>query len=129
MSMFPNKSIAHFFIGFQNCIKYGKHECQCSYSCKFVKGYYEDTQDLSEASRKVLNSSWEAKRKISAEQREKRKAAELEAQKAMWTRIQEEMAKDEGKGTFAEEEEEHIKEIESEDDKKTERKQVEIEAA
>ena len=94
-----------------------------------MKGYYEDTQDLSEASRKVLNSSWEAKRKISAEQREKRKAAELEAQKAMWTRIQEEMAKDEGKGTFAEEEEEHIKEIESEDDKKTERKQVEIEAA
>ena len=88
------KRLACFILGFQNCVQYGKNECQCSYSCKFANEYYEDSKELSEEQRKLLNSSWAAKRKISAEQREKRKAEELEAQKEMWIRIQEEMEKE-----------------------------------
>ena len=45
-----------------------------------------------------MNSSWAAKRKISAEEREKRKAAELEAQQEMWKRVQEEMDVEKDKG-------------------------------
>ena len=80
--------------GFGNCVQYGSNVCGCSYSCKFVKEYYEDSKDLSEAERKLLNSSFAAKRKISAEQREKRKAEEAEVQAEMWKRIQMEIAMD-----------------------------------
>ena len=125
---FQHKKIARFISGFQNCVQYCKHVCQCSYSCRFVKEYYEDTQDLSDSARKVLNSSWEAKRKVSSEQRKQRELEELEAQRAMWNRIQEEMSTEEGKGTF-EEEDEPFKEIDSKDGERTERKQVQIEAA
>ena len=132
------KTLACFIIGFQNCVQYGNNECQCSYSCKFVKEYYEDSKELSEEQRKLLNSSWAAKRKISAEQREKRKAEELEAQKEMWKRIQEEMVQEKEREALEEAEkekqalkdEENVgKELEATKDIVEERKQVQIEAA
>ena len=126
------KTLACFIIGFQNCVQYGKNECQCSYSCKFANEYYEDSKELSEEQRKLLNSSWAAKRKISAEEREKRKKEELEAQKEMWIRIQEEMEKEKEREALeaAEKEKDAVKDAnESGKDILGEKKQVQIEAA
>lgn len=104
--------------------------CNCSYSCKFVRGYYEDSQELSDEQRKLLNSSWAAKRKISHEEREKRKALETEAQNEMWIRIQAEMAKDKEEKEAVKPEEESLKETETKDGDLDEKKQVaQIEAA
>ena len=128
----PVKTLACFIIGFQNCVQYGKNECQCSYSCKFANEYYEDSKELSEEQRKLLNSSWAAKRKISAEEREKRKKEELEAQKEMWIRIQEEMEKEKEREALeaAEKEKDAVKDAnESGKDILGEKKQVQIEAA
>lgn len=80
---------------------------------------------MSESERKLLNSSWAAKRKISAEQREKRKAEEAEAQAAMWERIQGEMEKDK---EALRQEEETIKSDENKDAEEVEMKQLEVEA-
>ena len=104
--------------------------CSCSYSCKFVREYYEDSQELSEEQRKLLNSSWAAKRKISHEEREKRKALEIEAQKEMWKRIQDEMEKEKEENEAIKPEEEPLKETEPKDGDLDERKKVaQIEAA
>ena len=104
--------------------------CGCSYSCKFVREYYEDSQELSEEQRKLLNSSWAAKRKISHEEREKRKALELEAQKDMWKRVQEEMDKEKDEKEVIKQEDDSMKEPEIKDGGLDEKKQVvQIEAA
>ena len=106
--------------GFECCIQYGSNECSCSYSCKFVREYYEDSKELSEAQRKLLNSSWAAKRKISAEEREKRKAAEAAAQAEMWKRVQEEMAKEEENIRPEEEVAKEAEDMETDENKKIE---------
>ena len=123
----PHNRIAPYISGFENCVQYGSSVCGCSYSCKFVREYYEDSKELSESERKLLNSSWAAKRKISAEKRDKRKAEEAEAQAAMWERIQIEMAKEQEQESVTQEEE-SIKLGENKDSGEVEIKQLEVEA-
>ena len=118
---------AYSISGFQNCVQYGNNVCGCSYSCKFVREYYEDSKELSEAERKLLNSSWAAKRKISAEEREKRKAEEAEAQKAMWERVQQELEKEQELEALKQPEE-ATKSDDNMDTEKMDIKQLEVEA-
>ena len=80
--------------GFECCVQYEHNTCNCSYSCKFVKEYYEDSRELTLTEMKQLNSSWSEKRRLSLVEREKRKEEEVEAQQEMWRRVQEELAKD-----------------------------------
>ena len=120
---------AHYILGFHECVQYGSNVCACSYSCKFVREYYEDSKERSEEQRKLLNSSWAAKRKISAEEREKRKAAELEAQQEMWKRVQEEMDVEKDKEALKQKEQERYLEEEKQETEIREKSKVRIEAA
>ena len=77
-----------------------------------------------------MNSSWAAKRKISHEEREKRKALELEAQQEMWKRIQDEMEKEKEENEAIKHEGGPLTETETKDGDVDEKKQVaQIEAA
>lgn len=89
-----NERICYLFEGFECCVQNCANECNCSYSCKFVKEYFEDSRELTTEEMKQLNSSWSEKRRLSLVEREQRKEDEAAAQQEMWRRVQEEMAKD-----------------------------------
>ena len=83
-----------FFSGFECCVQYQHNECNCSYSCKFVKEYFEDSKELTNEEMKQLSSEWSEKRRLSLVERERRKEEEAEAQKEMFRRLQEMMKED-----------------------------------
>ena len=80
--------------GFECCVQYQHNECNCSYSCKFVKEYFEDSKELTNEEMKQLSSEWSERRRLSLVEKEKRKEEEAEAQKEMWRRVQEMMNDD-----------------------------------
>ena len=81
-------------LGFECCVQYQHNECNCSYSCKFVKEYFEDSKELTNEEMKQLSSEWSERRRLSLVEKEKRKEEEAEAQKEMWRRVQEMMNDD-----------------------------------
>ena len=83
------------FLGFDTCVRNCSNECNCSYSCKFVREYFEDSRELSNEEMKQMSSEWTERRRNSLIEKERRKEEEAEAQKEMWKRVQEMMANDE----------------------------------
>ena len=84
-----------YFLGFDKCVQNCSNECNCSYSCKFVREYFEDSRELSNEEMKQLSSEWTERRRLSLIEKEKRKEEEAETQREMWRRVQEMMANDE----------------------------------
>ena len=82
------------FAGFDCCVQYEHSVCNCSYSCKFVKEYYDDSKEISDEDMRQMNSAWAEKRRQSLIEKEKFREEEAEAQKEMWRRVQEQLAQE-----------------------------------
>ena len=83
-----------YILGFGCCVQYEHNTCNCSYSCKFAKEYFEDSRELAVEEMKQLSSNWAEKRRASLVERERRKEEEAEIQREMWKRVQAELAND-----------------------------------
>ena len=90
----PKFGYLKIILGFECCVQYQHNECNCSYSCKFVKEYFEDSKELTNEEMKQLSSEWSERRRLSLVEKEKRKEEEAEAQKEIWRRVQEMMNDD-----------------------------------